>query len=422
MTDLPTLNTSDSDYTRDPYTPLAALREQAPVSRTVVDGLPLWLVTRYDDAVRVLSDPRMSNDGSRHAGPEAKGVAWTGTEGGLHAHLLRIDPPDHTRLRRLVSKAFTPRRVAALEPRIRTIATGLIAALPTGNAPADLLATYANPLPIVVIAELFGVEAADLGEFRYWTEVYVGISASDGGLRTEAVRRLGILLADLIRRRREELSDRRLDVEYEGTLLDGMIKARDHDDRLEEPELLAMAFLLLAAGYETTVNLIANGLLVLLSEPARLAQLVAEPGLLPAAIEEFLRFDSPVKTTVARYATEDLQLGDTFIRAGDAVLVHHSAINRDPAKVADPDVYDMRRSTTRAGGSHLAFGYGLHYCLGASLARLEARVAFEELLAAFPGMELAVPVDKIEWRHSRLIRGVRALPVRLGQVSASDHG
>ncbi|MFG2044849.1 cytochrome P450 [Dactylosporangium sp. NPDC048998] len=410
------LSTSDRESTRDPYTSLAALREQAPLSRVVVDGLPVWLVTRYDEAVRILSDPRMSNDGLRYAGPEAHTVAWTGvTTAGVQAHLLRVDPPDHTRLRRLVSKVFTPRRVAALEPRIRTIARELIAALPAGDARADLLAAYAGPLPVAVIAELFGVPTARLGEFRYWTDRYAGASESEGGLQAEASRRLATILGDLIRRRREELADATLDVEHEGTLLDGLIKARDHDDRLDERELITMAFLLLATGYETTVNLIANGLLVLMSAPGRLARLVAEPGLVPVAIEEVLRVESPVKTVTPRYATEDIQVGDALIAAGDAVLVHHSAVNRDPAKFADADVYDLRR-----GGSHLAFGHGLHYCLGAPLARLEARVALEELLAARPHMELAVPVDTIEWRHSRIIRGVRALPVRLGRTSAPD--
>jgi cytochrome P450 len=415
------LNTSDPGYTRDPYTPLAVLREQAPLSRVFVDGLPVWLVTRYDESVRILSDPRMSNDGLRHGGPEAHTVTWTGvTTGGVQAHLLRVDPPDHTRLRRLVSKVFTPRRVAALEPRIRAITAELIAALPTGNTPADLLATYASPLPVAVIAELFGVETTRLAEFRAWTDIYTGASESEGDLQAEASRRLATILGDLVRRRREELTGTTLDVEYEGTLLDGLIKARDHDDRLDERELITMAFLLLSTGYETTVNLIANGLLVLMSEPARLAQLVAEPDLIPAAIEEFLRFEPPVKTVTPRYAIEDVRVGDTLITAGEAVLIHHSAVNRDPERFADADVYDVRRGASRAGGSHLAFGHGLHYCLGATLARLEARVAFEELLAAFPDMELAVPVDGIEWRHSRILRGVRALPVRLGHASAPE--
>jgi len=406
------LNTSDPDYTRDPYTPLAVLRVQAPLSRVVVDRLPVWLVTRYDEAVRILSDPRMSNDGLRHAGPEAKTVTWTGvTTGGVQAHLLRADPPDHTRLRRLVSKAFTPRRVAALEPRIRTLAAALVAALPTGNTPTDLLANYANALPITVIAELFGVDNAQLGEFHEWTDRYTGASESEGDLQAEASRRLATILGQLVHRRREELADTTLDAEHEGTLLDGLIKASDQADRLDERELITMAFLFLSAGYETTANLIANGLLLLMSEPARLAQLVAEPDLIPAAIEEFLRFECPVKTVAARYATEDVQVGDTLIAAGDTVLVHYSAVNRDPARFADADVYDPRRRASRAGGSHLAFGHGLHYCVGATLARLEARVAFEELFAAYPDVELAVPVDEIEWRHSRILRGVRALPV-----------
>jgi cytochrome P450 len=175
-----------------------------------------------------------------------------------------------------------------------------------------------------------------------------------------------------------------------------------------------MAFLMLAAGYETTVNLLGNGLLILLSEPARLAGLIAEPRLLPEAIEEFLRFESPVKTSTPRYATEDVRVGDTLIPAGDAVLVHFSAANRDPARFADSTAYDPQRTAGHAGRTHLAFGHGLHYCVGAPLARLEARVAFQELLAAYPHIRLAVSTDQIEWRRGRTLRGVRSLPVRLG--------
>jgi cytochrome P450 len=418
MSELPVLNTSDSGHIRDPYASLSALREQAPLSRVIVDGLPVWLITGHDEAVDVLSDPRMCNDGRRHAGPEARAVAWTGvTTGDVAAHMLRTDPPDHTRPRRLVSKAFTPRRVAALEPRIRTIATDLLAALPTEDEPVDLFAAYASPLPILVIGELFGVRTDDLGQFRHWTDVYLGVTEHEGGLQVEASRQLSALIGDLIARRRKELGDRTLDVEGEGTLIDGLIKARDHDDRLDEGELITMAFLLLAAGYETTVNLIANGLLILLSEPARLARLIAEPWLLPNVIEEFLRFESPVKASTPRYATEDVRVGDTLISAGEAVLVHFSAANRDPARFADGDAFDPQRTVEYAGRAHLAFGYGLHYCLGAPLARLEARVAFEELLAAHQEMELAVSTDKIEWRRSRAMRGVQALPVRLSRAS-----
>ncbi|MEU5941290.1 cytochrome P450 [Micromonospora sp. NPDC047548] len=414
MSELLSLNTSDSGYIRDPYAALTALRDQGPLSRVIVDGLPVWLITGYDEAVEVLSDPRMSNDGRRHAGPEARAVAWTGiATGDVAAHMLRTDPPDHTRLRRLVSKAFTPRRVTALEPRIRTIATDLLAALPTGDEPADLFAAYASPLPILVIGELFGVRTDDLGQFRYWTDVYLGVTEQEGRLQVEASRQLATLINDLFAQRRKELGDRTLDVEGEGTLIDGLIKARDDDDRLDENELITMAFLLLAAGYETTVNLIANGLLILLSEPARLARLIADPRQLTDVIEEFLRFESPVKASTPRYATQDIRVGDTLIPAGDAVLVHFSAANRDPARFADSDAYDPQRNAEYAGRTHLAFGYGLHYCLGASLARLEARVAFEELLAAHPDMGLALSTDQIEWRRSRAMRGVQALPVRL---------
>jgi cytochrome P450 len=429
MSDLPVLNTSDLEYTRDPYAVLAPIAGGGPVARVVLDGLAVWLVTGYDEALSVMSSPQMSSDGIKNAGAAARSVFWTGAvDRGLQSHMGRLDPPDHTRLRGLVQQTFTPRRVAALEPWIRRIARDLIAAFPGGEGgevgdvgeadqvhELDLMSAYALPLPITVIAELLGIDAAERPDFRHWADTYLHADEHHVELATEAGRRISELLAGLVAQRRANLGDAPLDVSHEGTLVDGLIRARDEGDALDEPELLSLLFLLLGAGYETTVNLIGNGMVMLLSDPERLAALRADPALLPAAVEEFLRLDPPVKAVFPRYPLVDVELGGVLIQAGEPVVVHFSAVSRDERRYSDPAVYRPGRGAARSEPSHLTFGYGLHHCIGAPLARLEGRVAFAELLRAYPHIELAVPVDELRWQHSRLFRGVSALPVRLGQ-------
>ncbi|GAA2049110.1 cytochrome P450 [Catenulispora yoronensis] len=410
--ELPVLNTSDPDYTRDPYAFLAPLREQGPVVRVVLDGLPVWLVVGHEEAVQVMSSPRVSNDGIRNAGPEARAVFWSGAaQRGLQSHMGRLDPPDHTRLRRLVQQAFTPRRVAALEPWIRRITRDLIAAFPASGE-VDLIAAFAAPLPITVISELLGIAPEERADFRRWADTYMHSDETQEEVMAEAGRKVGALLGGLLARRRTELGDAPLDVEHEGTLTDGLIRARDQDDRLDERELLSLCFLLLGAGYDTTLNLIGNASLTLLSEPARLQALRADPDTLPAVLEEILRLDPPVKAVFLRYPLEDVEVGGVRIGAGEPVMVHFSAVSRDPRHFDDADTY----RPGRAAASHLTFGHGLHYCLGAPLARLEARVAFEELLRACPELALAEPVEKLSWIPSRLFRGLTALPVRVTRI------
>lgn len=432
MSDLPVLNTSDPEYARDPYALLAPIAASGPVARVVLDGLPVWLVTGYDEALQVLSSPQLSNDGIKNSGPAARSVFWTGAmDRGLQSHMGRLDPPDHTRLRSLVQQTFTPRRVAALEPWIRGIARELIAAFPEGRGTGefgkvnvasearetgelDLMSAFALPLPITVIAELLGIDAAERPDFRRWTDIYLHADERHVELASEAGRRIGALLAELVAQRRALVADMPLDISHEGTLVDGLIRARDEGGALDERELLSLLFLLLGAGYETTVNLIGNGALMLLSDPERLAAVRQDRSLLPAAIEEFLRLDPPVKAVFPRYPLADIELGGVVIPAGDPVVVHFSAVSRDERRYRDPTVYRPGRGADRSEPSHLTFGYGLHHCLGAPLARLEARVAFDELLNAYPNLELAAPVEKLHWEHSRLFRGLSTLPVRLG--------
>lgn len=416
MSDLPVLNTSDADYARDPYAVLAPIAESGPVARVVLDGLRVWLVTGYDEAVQVLSSPQMSNNGIANSGPEARAVFWTGAaDRGLLSHMGRMDPPDHTRLRRLVQQTFTPRRVAALEPWIRAITRKLIAAFPPGEV--DLMSAFALPLPITVIADLLGIDGSQHADFRQWADTYLHADEHQAHVASEAGRRISALLGALVEERRALAKDVQLDISHEGTLIDGLVRAREEGDVLDDRELVSLLFLLLGAGYETTVNLIGNGMLVLLSDPARLAAVREDPELLPTAIEEFLRVDPPVKAVFPRYPLSDVELGGVLVRAGEPVVVHFSAVSRDGRRYGDADVYRPGRSADRSEPSHLSFGHGPHYCLGAPLARLEARVAFGELLSAYPDLELAVPSESLPWQHSRLFRGLRALPVRLGEAA-----
>jgi cytochrome P450 len=392
-------------YTEDPYPFLSRLREQAPVTRVLVEGLSVWLVTRYDDIRDGLSDPRMSNDPAL-AEEVARAVPWLGAMTATERHMGRMDPPDHTRMRGLVAKAFTPRRLEALRPRIQQIADDLVAAIqPRGRA--DALAEFALPLPITVISELLGVPSSEQQAFVEWTNLLFGVNEGDAPRFGEARTRINALLAGLIERKERERTGSLADPEH-GTLLDGLIAARHEGERLNGDELLAMSFLLLVAGYETTVNLIANGLLSLLQNPDQYAALQADPTLIRPAIEEFLRYESPVKMTAfARVTTTEVTLGGVVIPAQQVVLFALAAGNRDPAQFSDPDRLDISRSEQ----AHLAFGHGLHFCLGAPLARLEAEVAFTTLLAGCPDLALAVDPGALEWRHSRVLRALKRLPV-----------
>jgi cytochrome P450 len=427
MSDLPVLNTSDPGYARDPYAVLAPIIEGGPVVRAVVDGLAVWLVTGYDEAVYVLSSPRMSIDGIKNSGPEAREVFWAGAaDRGLQSHMGRVDPPDHTRLRGLVQQTFTPRRVAALEPWIRGITRELIAEFPSGTVrrqgsggEVDLMAAFAMPLPITVIAELLGIDPAERHDFRHWADTTLQANEQQVEIAADAGRKISEMLAGLVAQRRDAV-DVPLDISHEGTLIDGLIRAHDAGGALSGRELISLLFLLLGAGYETTANLIGNGMLTLLSDPERLAALQHDPALLPAAIEEFLRLNPPVKVVFPRYPLADVELGGVLIRAGEPVVVHFSAVSRDERRYNDPAVYRPGRGADRSEPSHLTFGYGLHHCLGAPLARLEARIAFGELLSAYPNLELAAPAESLTWRHSRLFRGLSTLPVRLGDPAVQD--
>jgi cytochrome P450 len=399
------LTTSEPAQTADPYPFLARLRAESPVGRVVIDGLPAWLVTSHELARMALADSRLSvNPDLASAG--ARTVPWVAAiaSPGLARHLLRTDAPDHTRLRRLISHAFTPRRVEAMWPRIQQIADDVIAAfLPRGRA--DLITEFAQPVPMTIIAELLGVPEADRAEFARLTNIYGGVDEGDTARVPQALADLRARLSALIEEK-ERLAPS--DPEA-GDLLDGLIAATDEGGRLDRDELLAMAFLLVAAGYETTVSLIGNGVLALLRNPAQLAALRADPHLIGQAVEEFLRYDSPVKMSAAiRFAVEEVPLGGAVIPAGDPVLISYAGADRDPAQFSDPDRMDIWRASA---AGHLAFSHGPHYCLGAPLARAEGQIAISTLLRRCGDLTLTAEPAELAWRHSRLVRGLKHLPV-----------
>ncbi|MCX4984406.1 cytochrome P450 [Streptomyces sp. NBC_00572] len=381
-----------ADFTANPYPYYAKFREAGPVHEVrMPDGFQFWLVVGHEEGRAAFADPRLAKS------PHVIGVRAP-EEDIIGVHLLSADAPDHTRLRRLVTGEFTGRRVEALRPRIERLTADLVDAMePAGRA--DLVDAFAYPLPITVICELLGVPSADRDTFRRWSTELVTPTGDESFTRSMVD--FGAYLDALIEDKRAAGPT--------DDLLSGLIAARAEDgDRLSGPELRAMAYLLLIAGHETTVNLIANTVRNLLTHPDQLAALRAHPSLLDGTIEESLRYDGPVETSTFRFSREPVTLGGTEIPAGQSVLVAIGALDRDPARFPDPDRFDIRRDTK----GHLAFGHGIHYCLGAPLARLEGRIALRTLLDRFPNLELDPEGEPWEWLPGLLMRGVRHLPVR----------
>ncbi|MFE5008397.1 cytochrome P450 [Streptomyces sp. NPDC056696] len=394
------------EFASDPYPAYAWLREHAPVHRTKLpSGVEAWLVTRYADARQALADSRLSKNPEHHA-EDAQGKSKTGIPGersaNLMTHLLNIDPPDHTRLRRLVSKAFTPRRVAAFAPRVQELADDLIDRFaPQGEA--DLIHDFAFPLPIYAICDLLGVPREDQDDFRDWAGMMIRHGGGPRGGVARSVKKIRGYLAELIHRKRNDPGD---------DLISDLIRASDHGEHLTENEAAAMCFVLLFAGFETTINLIGNGVYALLGNPEQRARLQesierGERELLDTGIEELLRYDGPVELATWRFATEPLTIGGQQIATGDPVLVVLAAADRDPARFHEPDTLDL----SRRDNQHLGYGHGIHYCLGAPLARLEGTVAIETLLRRLPDLALAVDRADLRWRGGLIMRGLRTLPV-----------
>ncbi|MFH9087900.1 cytochrome P450 [Streptomyces sp. NPDC017673] len=390
---------ADPAFVADPFPLYRRLREEGPVRRAIIaGGLDAWLVTRYEDGLAALSDPRLSSDVRDASDPRLVEQLPEFERESMVSTMLRSDPPDHTRLRRLVSKAFTARRVAGLRPRIQEITDRLLdAVVPTGRA--ELVTDFALPLPVTVISELLGVPVDDRYDFQRWTDAMLvrGERMPDPAVVDEAWHQMRAYVTKHLEAKRARPGD---------DLLSALIDAHDQEQRLSHDELIAMTFLLLVAGYITTVNLIAGGIAALLAHPGQLTLLRERPELLPDAIEEFLRYDGPVSPGIARFAREDVEIAGVTVPRGATVLIASAIADRDPARFPEPDRLDI----TRRDNAHLAFGHGIHYCLGAPLARLEGQVAIGTVLRRLPDLALAVPPAELIWRPGGL-RGPARLPV-----------
>ena len=380
--------------TQDPYPAYAALRGKGRAHRSRL--LNAWIFSHYRDVDEILRDwKRFSSDGRKARTPGRRTVM---PDPGTPS-MLSLDPPDHRRLRALVSKAFTPRAVNALEPHIRSLMNGLLDGIDDLSG-FDLMEAVAKPLPVIAIAEMLGVPPEDRPRFRGWSDRRARILEPTIGAeeRADAVLAgddLGAYFAPLVEERRAEPRD---------DILSGLALAEEEGDRLDEEETIALLRLLLVAGNETTVNLIGNGMLALLQHPEQLQRLRDDPALIPSAVEELLRYDSPVQLDLRRIV-EDGEVGGVPVKRGEDIVVLIGGANRDPERFEDPDGLDVGRE----GNSQISFGRGVHACIGAPLARLEARIAIEALLERFSSIRLAGPPPR--FRPSIVLRGLETLPV-----------
>ncbi|WP_019637875.1 cytochrome P450 family protein [Paenibacillus fonticola] len=381
-------------FTQNPFPVYEQMREKEPIMRMLFpDGHYGWIITRYSDAVEALKDPRFVKD-MRNAGIE-EDMPF------MNNNMLFSDPPDHKRLRGLVQKAFTPQLISGMRGRIQQIADELLAEV-EGQETINLIDEYAFPLPIIVISEMLGVPNSDRNKFRAWSNALI---EQTGQGPDEEMRGLIMefreYLADWISKVRKQPGD---------DLISQLVIAEEQGDRLTEVELYNLVMLLIIAGHETTVNLIGNGILALLQHPEQLRLLQSRPELIHTAIEEILRYNGPVEFSTGRWAREDLEFKGVSMKRGESVIISLSSANRDPEQFNDPDLFDISREKS----PHLAFGKGIHLCLGAPLARLEGEIAINTLLKQYPNIRLKADVSELEWRPGMIVRGVKEMPLYLG--------
>ncbi|MGV9381892.1 cytochrome P450 family protein [Nonomuraea sp. NPDC003707] len=388
------------DVEGDPYPAYAWLRDRGPVCPVYLrDGVRCWVVLRYAEARMALADPRLSRD------PRVAGPAWRQADrgrpledgAGLGVHLLTREPPDHTRLRRLVTAAFTARRTEEMRGRIWDLTHTLIDAF-AGRGYAELIAELAYPLPTTVMCEILGIPIADQGYFRQWTSNAVSLQPSASDQQPVDAPPPGEYLRAVVATKRAAPGD---DVLSE-------LVAAERAGKLSETELLSMAFLLVIAGHENTAGLIGNGVLALMAHPEQLALLRERPDMIETAVEEVLRYDGPMELAAWRFATEPVTIGEVTIPAGEPVVIALAAAHHDPEWFADPDRFDITRAEA---GAHMGFGYGLHHCLGATLGRMEAAIALGALVQRLPDLAPAVPVKQLRRQPSSIVRGLHELPV-----------
>ena len=389
------MNIASPEHKANPFPFYARLRAESPVHRVVLPHkLPAWLVTRYDDVVLVLKDNRFAKSNSAAKQPWVPGFVKP-----LMRNMLDLDEPDHGRLRALVSKAFTPGRVEQMRDRIQVLTDDLLnVAMKRGQV--DLIRDYALPIPTTIIAEMLGVPKVDQGKFNRWSRAIVSGNPS-GWQMLKVIPHIWMFLRfirRLVRAKRAQPQD---------DLLTALVRVEEAGQQLSEDELVAMVFLLLVAGHETTVNLIGNGVLALLEHPDQLERLRRDPSLAKPAVEELLRYGSPLETATERYAREDVTIAGVTIPRGSLVFAVIASANRDGQHFKEPDQLDIAREPNQ----HLSFGLGPHYCLGAPLARLEGQIAISTLLRRTT--RLASATEKLQWRPGLVLRGLESLPIEI---------
>jgi cytochrome P450 len=399
------INLADPAFKADPFPVYARLRDETPICRIATSSRETAIfVSRYADVSALLKDKRFVKDPANALTPEqlAQQRRIPGFLSPLMRNILALDDPDHARLRRLVQAVFTPRRIAALEAQVVAASTSLLQALHRRSS-FDLIADYALPLPVKVISDLLGIPSADQARFAHWSHalIKVGSVAPIGAiLQMPSILSFLRYLKRLIAMKRSDPAD---------DLVSALV-AQQQEEALSVEELMAMIAILLSAGHETTTNLIGNGMLTLMRHPTAREALLADPQLIEPAIEELLRFEGPVEMSTHRYASEDIELGGAIIPQGSTVHGIIASANRDDSQFSNPNDVNIARDTNR----HLTFGEGGHYCLGASLARMEGRVAFAHLLAQFPKLSAAAPEGHLRWRPNMVLRGLERFPVKVG--------
>lgn len=401
-----TLDIKSPSFKANPYPVYARLRAEQPVFalRSGMRGQKTWLVTRYDDVNNLLrDDEHFAKDPKNAMTPEqyAKAPKLPGLFKALSRGLLQIDPPDHTRLRALVHKSFTPRLVEKMRAETETLTNELLDRALAEKGTVDFIEAYALPIPVTIIGRILGVPAKDNPKFHRWTQAFVSVGSGGPGavFAMSGLLQLMNYLKKVIQERMREPQD---------DLISALVQAREADDQLTEDEILSLAFIVISAGHETTVNLIASGTLALLQHRDQWDRLASDPTISRTGVEELLRFVTPAETATERYARQDIDIAGTTIPRGELVLGVIASANRDERRFDNGEALDLGRSDNK----HMSFGQGIHYCVGAPLSRLEGQIAFQTLVARAPNLRLAVPADQLQWRSSLVLRGLKALPVR----------
>jgi len=389
-------------FVQNPYPTFEHFREHSPIEHMVMlDGQSAWMIFNYEAGVAALKEERFIKNVSKLSAEQPSEEPKTYQHHFFLQNMLNADPPDHRRLRSLAQKAFTPRVIANLQPKIKDIANDLLNKLKDLET-VDLIEAFAFPLPIIVICDLLGIPTGDRDKFRTWSDAFVD-SANNP---EQAKKNLPLMeefsnyIDDYISYKQQHLKD---------DLISRFIEANEQGEQLTKEEIRSLVFLLIVGGHETTINLIGNGVYTLLQHPEQLDQLTKDHTLIDSAIEEILRYEGPVEFTTTRWAAEDLTFYDQHISKGELIFIAIDSANHDPQHFQDPETFDI----TRKYNQHLAFGKGIHHCLGAPLARLEGRVAILKLLEHYPHLQLAVKPSALQWRSGFIVRGLQHLPIKL---------